>query len=121
MEMPDYRVYIPEAKAPVLYQFKEQFGKDGSPMVVNFMEERLTAAGQTSGNKETEISRIFELYFGDIENERNFIDLLSSRENAEAAVIHRSDELYRKYPELYLDVIAQFKEKYPKFAEIKGV
>ncbi len=39
--MPDYRVYVPESKSQVMYQFKEQFGKEGSSMVVNFMEGSL--------------------------------------------------------------------------------
>lgn len=70
--MPEFRVYIPESKSGVMYQFKEQFGKEGSPMIVTFMEESLTGNVADPKNQGAETARIFDLYFGDITNEREF-------------------------------------------------
>ena len=117
--MPDYKVYIPEAKAPLLYQYKEQFGKDASNMIVGFMENAINDPVGT--NPAASIDHIYDIYFGDITDEHEFIHLLGGKQSAETAINNRSIELYKKYPDIYLDVIAQFKEKFPKFANIKGI
>jgi len=121
--MPDYKVYIPEAKAPLLYQYKEQFGKDASVMIVGFMENALAGAGQIEQKKPaaTSIDHIYETYFGDIESEKAFLYLFDTRESAKLALKNRTDILYKKHPGIYLDVIAQFKENYPKLAAITGI
>ena len=115
--MPDFKIYIPEAKVAVLYQYKEQFGKDGSGMIMTFMENALNEPGK---EKIASIDTVFDSYFGDIENENSFLYLFETRESAHDALKNRSNALYQKYPDIYLDVIAQFKEKFPKFANIKG-
>lgn len=119
--MPEFRVYIPESKSGVMYQFKEQFGKEGSSMIVTFMEESLTGKMADTENQGAETARIFDLYFGDITNEREFSRLLGGRKSAEAAVINRCAELRRKYPDIADDVIEKFNEKHPNFAKITGV
>ena len=119
--MPDYKVYIPEAKAPILYQYKEHFGKNASCMVVEFMENSLTGKETAAENMGAEISRVYEIYFGDISDEREFIHLLGGKQSAETAINNRSIELYKKYPDIYLDVIAQFKEHHPNLAKSKGI
>ena len=122
--MPDYKVYIPEAKAGLLYQYKEQFGKDASAGIVAFMEKALanTSAVSTCRDQAApSIDHIYETYFGDIENEREFSDLLGGRENMKAALLNRTAELCKKYPDIYPEVIAQFKENYPRLAKITGM
>lgn len=119
--MPDYRVYVPETKASVLYQFKEQFGKEGSPMVVNFMEAAITGKEITAENMGTEISRVYKIFFGDIDDEREFIHLLGGKTSASIAIENRSIELYKKYPDIYLDVIEQLKKNHPNLAKTKGI
>ncbi|MEA5037423.1 hypothetical protein SDC9_20310 [bioreactor metagenome] len=119
--MPDFRVYVPESKSGIMYQFKEQFGKEGSSMIVTFMEESLTGKSAAPKNPEAETARIFDLYFGDIITEREFSRLLGGRKSAEAAVINRCAELSRKYPDISGDVIEKFKENHPNFAKIIGV
>ena len=118
--MPDYKVYIPEAKAPLLYQYKEHFGKNASVMVVEFMENALMGKEITAENMAAEISRVYDIYFGDINDEREFMHLLGGKKSAETAINNRSIELYKKYPDIYLDVIAQFKEQHPNLAKIQG-
>ena len=121
--MPDYKVYIPEAKAPLLYQYKEQFGKDASPRIVAFMEKALTNAGQIGRQNPAASTAhdIYQIYFGDIESEKAFLSLFETRENAKLALKNRTDILYKKHPGIYLDVIAQFKKTYPKLAKITGI
>ena len=119
--MPDFRVYVPESKSGIMYQFKEQFGKEGSSMIVTFMEESLTGKSAAPKNPEAETARIFDLYFGDIITEREFSRLLGGRKSAEAAVINRCAELSRKYPDISGDVIEKFNETHPTFAKITGV
>jgi hypothetical protein len=119
--MPDYKVYIPEAKAGLLYQYKEQFGKDASPMIVGFMEQSVVQTPKIRENPEETTRFIYEIYFGDIENEREFSDLLGGRENMKAALLNRTAELCKKYPDIYPEVIAQFKENYPRLAKITGM
>ncbi len=119
--MPDYKVYIPEAKAGLLYQYKEQFGKDASPMIVGFMEQSVIQTPKIRENPEETTRFIYEIYFGDIENEREFSDLLGGRENMKAALLNRTAELCKKYPDIYPEVIAQFKENYPRLAKITGM
>ncbi|WP_319378821.1 hypothetical protein [uncultured Methanocorpusculum sp.] len=119
--MPDFRVYVPESKIRVMYQFKEQFGKDGSPMIVTFMEESLNGNVAAPENQEEKTARIYDLYFGDITNEREFVRLLGGRKSAEAAVINRCTELSRKYPDIAGDVIEKFKENHPNYKKITGV
>ncbi|WP_319378212.1 hypothetical protein [uncultured Methanocorpusculum sp.] len=115
--MPDYKVYVPEAKAAVLYQYKEQFGKGGSGMIVGFMENAVGGAREGP----VPIDEVYHTYFGDIENERQFLSLFSDRQSAETAILNRSADLFSKHPDIYTDVIAQFKKNHPKFAKIKGV
>jgi len=121
--MPDYKVYIPEGKAPLLYQYKEQFGKDASGMIVAFMENALTNTSQIGRQNPAaaSIDHIYETYFGDIESENAFLYLFESRESAKLALKNRADILFKKHPGIYLDVIAQFKENYPKLAAITGI
>ncbi|ABN07626.1 hypothetical protein Mlab_1461 [Methanocorpusculum labreanum Z] len=119
--MPEFRVYVPESKSGIIYQFKEQFGKEGSPMIVNFMEESLTGNVAAPENLKAKTARIYDLYFGDITNEREFARLLGGRKSAEAAVINRCAEHSRKYPDISGDVIEKFKQKHPNFAKITGV
>jgi len=119
--MPDFRVYVPESKAAVMYQFKEQFGKEGSPMVLNFMEESIMGKEITAENMGAEIARVYDIYFGDISDEREFTHLLGGRKSAETAVSNRFAELNKKYPDIYLDIIAKFKENYPNLAKNTGV
>lgn len=57
--MPEFRVYIPESKSGVMYQFKEQFGKEGSSMIVTFMEEALTGKSVAPENPEAETARTY--------------------------------------------------------------
>ncbi len=121
--MPDYKVYIPEAKAGVLYQYKEQFGKDASAGIVVFMEKALAGTSQI-GRKNpaaASLDDIYQTYFGDIESENAFLYLFETRESAKLAIKNRADILYKKHPGIYLDVIAQFKENYPKLAKITGI
>lgn len=119
--MPEFRVYVPESKSGIMYQFKEQFGKEGSPMIVTFMEESLTGNVDASENLEAKTSRIYDLYFGDITNEHEFARLLGGRKSAETAVINRCAELRKKYSDISSDVIEMFKENHPNFAKITGV
>ena len=119
--MPEFRVYIPESKSGVMYQFKEQFGKEGSPMIVSFMEESLTGKSAVPEKGEEKAARIYDLYFGDIINEREFTRLLGGRKSAETAVINRCEELRKKYSDISSDVIEMFKENHPNFAKITGV
>ena len=119
--MPDYKVYIPEAKAGLLYQYKEQFGKDASPMIVGFMEQSVDQTPKLRENPEETPRFIYEIYIGDIEHEREFSDLLGGRENMKAALLNRTAELCKKYPDIYPEVIAQFKENYPRLAKITGM
>lgn len=121
--MPDYKVYIPEAKAPLLYQYKEQFGKDASSMVVGFMEKALenTAFTGKQNPAATSDQDIYQIYFGDIESENAFLYLFETRESAKTALKNRMDILAQKHPDIYLDVIAQFKEHYPKLAKLTGI
>ena len=121
--MPDYKVYIPEGKAPLLYQYKEQFGKDASGMIVGFMEkalENIASIGQQNPAA-TSDQDIYQIYFGDIESENTFLYLFETRESARLALKNRTDILAKKHPDLYLDVIAQFKENYPRLAKITGI
>ena len=118
--MPDYKIYIPEAKAPVLYQFKEQFGKDASGMIVDFIENVLRDAG-SSETITCSADQIHQTYFGDIESEKAFLYLFDTRESAKLAIKNRLDALYQKHPDIYLDVLAQFKETYPNLAKITGI
>ena len=115
--MPDYKVYVPEAKAAVLYQYKEQFGKGGSGMIVGFMEN--VVGGTREGP--VPIDEVYHTYFGNIENERQFLSLFSDRQSAETAILNCSADLFSKHPDIYTDFIAQFKKNHPKFAKIKGV
>ena len=121
--MPDYKIYIPEAKAPVMYQFKEQFGKESSGMILSFMETSLSRDPvlQKAEDQKPDIGLIYDTFFGDIETEHQFLSLFSDRQSAETAILNRSTDLFSKHPDIYLDVIAQFKKNYPKFAKIKGV
>ena len=119
--MPEFRVYIPESKSGVMYQFKEQFSKEGSSMIVTLMEESLIGKAITDENQGAETARTYDLYFGDIITEREFSRLLGGRKSAEAAVINRCAELSRKYPDISGDVIEKFKENHPNFAKITGV
>ena len=118
--MPDYKVYIPEAKAPLLYQYKEQFGKDASSMVVGFMETALAAAAKQNPAA-TSDQDIYQIYFGDIESENAFLYLFETRESAKLALKNRMDILAQKHSDIYLDIIAQFKEHYPKLAKLTGI
>ena len=123
--MPDYKVYIPEAKAPLLYQYKEQFGKDASNMIVGFMENALINTNATINQSSTNqgvpsIDHIYQTYFGDIENEHAFLYIFENRESARLALKNRAEILYKKHPDIYLDVIAQFKEQHPNLAKIQG-
>lgn len=115
--MPDYKIYIPEAKTAVLYQYKELFGKGGSGMIVGFMENAVGGARESH----VPIDEVYHKYFGDIENERQFLSLFPDRQSAETAILNRSTDLCSKHPDIYPDVIAQFKKNHPKFAKIKGV
>jgi len=119
--MPDYKVYIPEAKAPLLYHYKEQFGKDASGMIVSFMEQSLTQTPGIRKNSRKTTGCIYEIYFGDIKNEREFSDLLGGRENMKAALLNRTAELCKKYPALYPEVIAQLNKDHPNLAKITGI
>ncbi len=118
--MPDYKIYIPEGKAAVLYQYKEQFGKDASGMIVSFMENTVRNSGSPEP-KNSSADEIYETYFGDILTAGDFTDLLGGRQKAENAIVNRSDRLYRQHPGIYSAVIAKFKEKHPNFAKIKGI
>ena len=118
--MPDYKIYVPEAKAPILYQFKEQFGKDASGMIADFIETSVMDAG-TREQDLFPTDEIYDIYFGDIESEKACLYLFETRESAKLAIKNRLDALYQKHPDLYLDVIAQFKEKYPNLAKITGI
>ena len=113
-------MYVPESKSQVMYQFKEQFGKEGSSMVVNFMEGSLIGKKITVENKNAEIARLYDIYFGDISDEREFTHLLGGRKSAETAVRSRHFELNKKYPDIYEDVIAKFKENHPNLAKNTG-
>lgn len=120
--MPDYKVYIPEAKAPLLYQYKEQFGKDASGMVVGFMENALANASAASSSKDPatlSLDQIYETYFGDIENENTFLCLFETRESARSALKNRVEILSRKHPGICPDVLAQFRKNHPKLAKIQ--
>ncbi|NCB27675.1 MAG: hypothetical protein EOM62_19820 [Bacteroidia bacterium] len=121
--MPDYKVYIPEGKAPLLYQYKEQFGKDASTMIVAFMEKALAGTSQIGRQNPAtaSLNDVYQTYFGDIESEKAFLYLFETRESAKLALKNRADILYKKHPGIYLDVIAQFKENYPKLAAITGI
>ena len=121
--MPDYKIYIPEAKAPVMYQFKEQFGKESSGMILSFMETSLSRdpVPQKAEDQKQDPGLIYDTFFGDIESEKAFLYLFDTRESAKLAIKNRLDALYQKHPDLYLDVIAQFKEKYPNLAKITGI
>ncbi|HJJ30112.1 MAG TPA: hypothetical protein O0W87_03850 [Methanocorpusculum sp.] len=121
--MPDYKVYIPEAKAPLLYQYKEQFGKDASAGIVAFMEKALANTASIGQQNPAASSQndIYQIYFGDIENENAFLYLFETRESAKLALKNRTDILAKKHPDIYLDVIAQFKENYPRLAKITGI
>ena len=119
--MPDYKVYIPEAKAGLLYQFKEQFGKDASPMIVGFMEQSIVQTPKIREKPRETTRFIYEIYFGDIKNEREFSDLLGGRENMKAALLNRTAELCKKYPALYPEVIAQLNKDHPNLAKITGI
>jgi hypothetical protein len=122
-EMPDYKVYIPEAKASVMYRFKEQFGRESSGMILSFMETSLSADPEPKKTKADtpDPGLIYDTFFGDIQNERQFLSLFGDRQSAETAIQNRSADLFSKHPDIYTDVIAQFKKNHPNFANIKGV
>ncbi len=86
--MPDYKVYVPEAKAAVLYQYKEQFGKGGSGMIVGFMENALANTDKTGRQNPVASTAhdIYQIYFGDIESEKAFLYLFDTRESAGLAL-----------------------------------
>ena len=119
--MPDYKVYIPEGKAPLLYQYKEQFGKDASSMIVSFMENALANTTGQPNPAASAPETIYQTYFGDIESENAFLCLFETRESVRLAIKKRTDTLAKKHPGIYPGVIAQFKENYPKLAKIAGI
>ncbi len=121
--MPDYKIYIPEAKAPVMYRFKEQFGRESSGMILSFMETSLSGDQEPQKTKEDtpDPGLIYDAFFGDIQNERQFLSLFSDRQSAETAILNRSAALSGKHSDIYPDVIAQFKKNHPNFAQIKGI
>ncbi len=87
------------------------------------MEKALAGTSQI-GRKNpaaASLDDIYQTYFGDIESENAFLYLFETRESAKLAIKNRADILYKKHPGIYLDVIAQFKENYPKLAKITGI
>jgi len=115
--MPDTKFYVPENKLDTVLNFKKEFGRTWGQLIIDFMEAKLSTTPKLS--KEEQVELIFKKYFGDITNEREFIDMMGF-EDAQTAIRRRVRDACSANKDHYDDLINMLRDKLPRLAELGG-
>jgi len=115
--MPEARFYVPDHQFDTLRTFKKMFGRNWGQLLLEFMTQKVR---NESGISKKELAeKIFNKFFGDIINEREFINMMGA-EDAQSAIRHRVRDACAADKELFDDIIDLLREKLPRLAELGG-
>jgi len=115
--MPEARFYVPDYQFDTLQAFKRMFGRNWGQLLLEFMNQKVNS--QPAMSREQQVELIFKKYFGDITNEREFIDMMGI-EDAQTAVRRRVRDACSANKDHYDDLINMLRDKLPRLAELGG-